>query len=119
MGPYNVSGSGGLSEDDPRRTEGSWNQTVGSAKETLGNALGADGLKREGREQNRAGQGQEAEGQLSDYGSGIKDRLQGTAGGMAAGITGDREAQQKYQRQHDDGKTAQRSAEHDIQKQDL
>lgn len=80
---------------------------------------GSEGLKKEGREQNQAGKGQEAEGQLSDLGSGVKDRVQGTFGGIAAGVTGDRQAQQKYQQQHDDGKTAQRSAESDIQKQDL
>ena len=34
-----------------------------------------------------------------------------------AGVTGDREEQKKYQAIHDDGKTAQRSAEADIQKQ--
>jgi len=71
VGPFAVSGSGGVATDDPNRTEGSWNQTVGSGKEMLGNALGADGLKREGIEQNRAGKGQEAQGQLSDLGSGI------------------------------------------------
>ena len=92
---------------------------MGSAKEAFGNAVGAEGLKKEGQQQNAAGKGQEAEGQLSDFGSGVKDRLQGTFGGAAAGLTGDREAQQKYQAQHDDGKTAQRSAEKDIQKQDL
>jgi len=36
---------------------------------------------------------------------------------MVAGLTGDREKQQRYQMLHDDGKTAQRSAEADIQKQ--
>ena len=34
-----------------------------------------------------------------------------------AGITGDRDKQDRYQQLHDDGKTAQRSAEADIQKQ--
>ena len=52
---------------------------------------------------------------------GRRDRLTvwivGAAGGMVAGLTGDREKQQKYQMMHDDGKTAQRSAEADIQKQ--
>ena len=119
VGPYSVSSSGGISEDDPRRTQGNWDQTVGSGKEMLGNALGAEGLKKEGQEQNAAGKGLEAEGQLSDYGSGIKDRVQGTLGGAAAGVTGDRESQARYQKLHDEGKTAQRSAEADIQKQDL
>lgn len=34
-----------------------------------------------------------------------------------AGLTGDRENQQKYQDQHDVGKTLQRGVEYDIQKQ--
>ena len=41
----------------------------------------------------------------------------GAAGGIVAGITGDRDKQETYQAMHDDGKTAQRSAEADIQKQ--
>jgi uncharacterized protein YjbJ (UPF0337 family) len=35
-----VSGSGAFSKDDPNRTEGSYNQTMGSAKETLGGLIG-------------------------------------------------------------------------------
>ena len=90
---------------------------MGSAKEMVGNAFGAEGLKKEGQQQNAQGKGMEAEGQLSDFGSGMKDRVQGTAGGLAAGITGDRDKQEKYQTQHDDGKTQLRSAQHDNQKQ--
>ena len=71
VGPFAVSGSGGVAQDDPNRTEGSWNQTVGSAKESLGNFVGADGLKQEGIQQNREGKGQEAQGQLADLGSGM------------------------------------------------
>ncbi len=117
LGPYTVTGSGGIAHDDPRRQEGSYNQTMGSAKEMVGNMLGADGLKKEGQQQNAQGKGLEAEGQLADFGSGMKDRAQGTLGGMAAGITGDREKQEKYQLQHDDGKAQLRGAQHDIQKQ--
>lgn len=117
LGPYNVSSSGGVSKDDPRRAQGNWDQTAGSAKETIGNALGMEGMKKEGQEQNAQGKSIEAEGQLSDFGSGIKDRAEGRLGGVGASITGDREAEEKYRMQHDDGKTAQRSAEHDIQKQ--
>lgn len=102
--------SGGVHADDPKRSEGSWNQTVGSGKEMLGNALGAEGLKKEGQRQNAEGKEQEAQGQLSDLGSGIRDRVQGAVGGAVAGVTGDREGQEKYRAMHDDGKTAQRSA---------
>ena len=103
--------------DDPNRSEGSWNQTIGSGKESIGNMLGAEGLKKEGQQQNAEGKAQEAQGQLSDLGSGIGDRVQGTFGGMVSGLTGNREDQEKYRLMHDDGKTAQRSAEADIQKQ--
>lgn len=112
-----MSSSGGISSDDPRRTEGSYNQTMGSAKETIGGLLGVEGMKKEGQQQNAEGKGMEAEGQLADFGGGMKDRAQGALGGIGAGITGDREKQQKYQMQHDDGKTQLRSAQHDIQKQ--
>ncbi|KAI4192123.1 MAG: hypothetical protein LQ346_004469 [Caloplaca aetnensis] len=117
LGPLNVSPSGGMSTDDPNRTEGSWNQTVGSAKETLGNLTGSTALKKEGSEQNAAGKGQEAQGQLSDFGSGVQERVKGAAGGMLAGVTGDREKEEEMRMRHDDAKTKQRSAEADMAKQ--
>ena len=117
LGSVNVAPSGAVTTDDPNRSEGSWNQTVGSAKSAVGGLVGAQGLKNEGDRQYQAGQGQEAQGQLNDYGSGIVDRAKGTVGGAIAGVTGDRQAQQDFQAQHDIGKTQQRSAEADIQKQ--
>lgn len=116
-GPISFTSSGGVATDDQRRTQGQYDQTVGSAKETLGNLVGAEGLKRDGAEQNAMGKGTEAEGQLADFGSGVADRVKGAVGGATAGLTGDREKQQQYQLQHDDGKAAQRGAEIDIQKQ--
>ena len=83
----------------------------------LGNLGGAEGLKEEGVQQNREGKGQEAQGQLSDLGSGMGDRAKGALGGAVAGLTGNKEDQEKYRLQHDDGKTQQRSAEADIEKQ--
>lgn len=35
-----ISSTGAYAKDDPNRTEGSWNQTLGSAKETLGGLIG-------------------------------------------------------------------------------
>ncbi|KAL8705900.1 MAG: hypothetical protein Q9201_000998 [Fulgogasparrea decipioides] len=117
MGPLNVSPSGGVSTDDPNRSEGSWNQTLGSAKESLGGLLGSESLKKEGTQQNAEGKGQEAQGQLSDLGSGVQDRIKGTLGGIGASITGDREKEEEYRIKHDDAKTKQRSAEADMRKQ--
>merc|ERR1711939_85019 len=71
-------------------------------------AVANDSLKQQGREQNLQGQGQEAKGQLSDLGQGISDRVQGTLGGAVAGLTNDRESQQKYADIHDEGKSRQR-----------
>ena len=116
-GPFTMSSSGAATQDDPDRTKGSYNQTMGSAKETVGNIFGAQGLKNEGRQQNAEGQGQEAKGQLNDYGSGIAGRVQGTLGGAASGLMGDKSEQARYQEMHDKSKTQQRGAEHDIQKQ--
>ncbi|KAI9802660.1 MAG: hypothetical protein M1825_002682 [Sarcosagium campestre] len=115
-GPYSLSGSGAVAKDNSERSDGSWNQTVGSAKETVGNLVGADGLKNEGRRQNREGQEQEAAGQLSDLGQGVSDRVTGAVGGAVAGLTGDREAQDRARQTHDEGKTRQRGVEADLQK---
>ncbi|RDW81977.1 hypothetical protein BP6252_03089 [Coleophoma cylindrospora] len=114
---HSISSTGAVTKNDPNRTEGSWNQTVGSAKEAVGGLIGSEDLKRAGAQQNAEGKGQEAQGQLSDFGSGIANRVTGAVGGAVAGVTGDREAQLKAQEQHDVGKTQQRGAEADIQKQ--
>ncbi|KAE8445501.1 hypothetical protein EG329_013391 [Mollisiaceae sp. DMI_Dod_QoI] len=117
IGNVSASSSGAVTKDDPNRTEGSWNQTVGSAKETLGGLVGSQDLKNAGSRQNAEGKSQEAQGQLNDFGSGIADRVTGAVQGGVAGITGDREAQLEAQKKHDVGKTQQRGAEADIQKQ--
>ena len=74
-------------------------------------------LKNSGRQQNLEGQHQEAKGQLSDLGSGIAGRAQGTVGGAVAGITGDKVGQEHYDQMRADGKAQQRGVEHDLQKQ--
>ena len=106
-----------MAKDDPNRTAGNWNQTMGSGKEYLGNLTGSEQMKKEGERQNQDGKAQEAQGQLSDYASGMGDRVQGRVGGAAAALTGDRQEQAKRMEQHDVGKTLQRGAESDIQKQ--
>lgn len=116
-GPFTLSSSGAVAQDNSDRTEGSWNQTIGSAKEFVGNAVGAEGLKQEGIQQNRDGKAQEAQGQLSDLGQGIADRAKGTIGGAMAGVLGDTNSQKAFQDQHDKGKSLQRGAEIDITKQ--
>ncbi|PSS20565.1 hypothetical protein M430DRAFT_120469 [Amorphotheca resinae ATCC 22711] len=117
VGNYSASSTGAVTKDDPNRSTGSWNQTLGSGKEFLGGLVGSENLKQQGQRQNAEGKSQEAKGQLNDLGSGVKDRVSGAVGGAVAGITGDREAQLEAQDKHDAGKTQQRGAEHDIQKQ--
>lgn len=117
LGAFTASSSGAVTKDHPDRSAGSWNQTVGSAKEFAGGLAGSESLKQAGREQNRAGQEQEARGQLNDLASGGADRVAGAIGNAVTGLTGDRAKQAEYQNQHDTGKTQQRGAEHDITKQ--
>ncbi|XDG04155.1 hypothetical protein ABKA04_003770 [Annulohypoxylon sp. FPYF3050] len=113
---FTASSSGAVTKDDPNRTSGAYNQTMGSAKEFVGGLTGSEALKAAGRQQNQEGQQQEAKGQLNDYAGGISDRVAGTIGGAFAGITGNKAAESEYQRQHDAGKTTQRGAEADIVK---
>ncbi|KAF2023738.1 hypothetical protein EK21DRAFT_80165 [Setomelanomma holmii] len=116
-GPYSVSSSGGVAKDDADRTAGSWNQNVGAAKEALGGFVGAEGLKQEGIQQNQEGKAQEAQGQISDLGKGVQDRVGGTIGGAVAGLTGNQSQKVEAQKQHDEGKARQRGVEADLQKQ--
>jgi uncharacterized protein YjbJ (UPF0337 family) len=116
IGGYSVSASG-VAGNDPNRSAGSWNQTLGSGKETLGNLIGNESLKQQGAQQNQEGKEQEAKGQLSDLGSGIADRVSGTVGGAVAGVTGNEFDKAKYQAKHDQGKTQQRGVEADLDKQ--
>ena len=116
IGGVSVSASG-VAANDPNRQAGSWNQNVGSAKEAVGGFIGNENLKQAGQQQNAEGKSQEAQGQLSDLGKGVTDRVAGAVGGAVAGVTGDREAAKAAERQHDTGKTLQRGAEADIQKQ--
>lgn len=114
---FTASSTGAITKDDPDRAGGSWDQTIGSAKETVGGLVGSENLKQQGRQQNLEGQQREAKGQLNDYGSGVYNRVQGAVGNTVSSLTGDREGQKEYQDIHDSGKTQQRGAEHDIQKQ--
>ena len=63
------------------------------------------------------GKSQEAQGQINDYASGMTNRVGGAVGSAVAGLTSDRDAQAAAQDRHDIGKTQQRGAEADIQKQ--
>jgi uncharacterized protein YjbJ (UPF0337 family) len=116
-GPFTLSSSGAVAADNPDRTAGSWNQTVGAAKEAVGGLIGSESLKQAGIQQNKEGKAQEASGQLNDLGSGISDRVTGAVGGAVAGLTGDKVEQEKRQQQHDYGKSLQRGVEVDLQKQ--
>jgi len=114
---HSISSSCAVTKNNEDRSAGSWNQTIGSAKSAVGGLVGSEDLRKAGDRQNAEGKAQEAQGQLSDFGSGVANRVTGAVGGAVAGFTGDREAQLKAQEQHDIGKTQQRGAEADIQKQ--
>ncbi|KAI9892033.1 MAG: hypothetical protein M1814_002228 [Vezdaea aestivalis] len=117
VGPATVSGGGGLAVDDPARSQGQWNQTVGSAKSAVGGLVGSEDLKAQGERQNAEGKGLEAQGQLNDLGKGVKDRVGGTLGGVGASLTGDRTKQEEYDQQRRDGKAQQLGVEKDLTKQ--
>jgi len=110
-GPLNLSSSGAATIDNQDRRQGKTDQLVGSGKEFAGNVVGSENLRREGRDQNAEGQGQEAYGQLKDLASGVADRVTGTIGAVASSVVGNKEAQSDYKTQHDKGKTTQRGVE--------
>ncbi len=116
-GPVNVSGSGAATVDDPNRTQGQWDQTIGNAKSAVGGLVGSQDLQAQGQQQTQLGQGQEAEGQYNDYTSGVGNRVKGTLGAAGASVLGNEDSQQAYQNQRDVGKTQQRSVESDISSQ--
>ena len=105
VGGVSISSSG-VAANDPERQKGSWDQTIGSAKETVGGLIGNQSLKNEGREQNAAGQGREAAGQVSDLGKGVADRVSGSVQGGFASLTGNTEAKLKADEQHATGKVS-------------
>jgi len=116
LGPVTATGEGGAHVDNADRQQGSWDQTLGSGKQFVGGLVGSESLKSEGQSQYEAGVARETQGQATDLASGLTDRVKGSLGGIGAAITDDREAQARYQEQHDAGKAAQRSVEYDLQK---
>lgn len=117
MGPVAADPQTGVTaKDDPKRTQGTWDQTVGSAKESLGNLIGNENLRRDGQEQNASGKAQEAKGQLQDWGEGAADRAKGALGSVGAAVKGDRTEEEKWRDVHDEGKVRQRGAEVDMEK---
>lgn len=99
-GPFAISGEGGVAKDGEERTQGRYDQTMGSVKEATGNLLGNQSMVQDGRDQNARGQGQEAKGQLKDLKQGVGERVQGRLGGAVAGLTGDRDEQERYMDKH-------------------
>jgi uncharacterized protein YjbJ (UPF0337 family) len=114
-GPFTVNPSG-VAKDNPDRTSGSWNQTVGSAKESVGGLIGNESLRSAGERQNAEGKEQEARGQLSDLGVGVLGRAKGTVGSAVAGVLGDEKAKAEFEKGHDEGKARQRGVEAELQK---
>ena len=42
VGPFSASTSGAVTKDDPNRSDGSWNQTIGSTKSAVGGLVGSE-----------------------------------------------------------------------------
>jgi len=116
LGPITATGEGGGHVDNKDRQQGAFDQTIGSGKQFVGGVIGSESLKAQGREQYDRGVQRETAGQASDLVEGISKRVGGTLGNIGAAVTGDTEAQRTYQQQHAEGKAAQRSVEHDLQK---
>ena len=78
--------------------------------------IGNDGLRKAGQEQNQAGKEAEAEGQVRDWGEGVKGRVAGGVGKVAAAATGDDQEEKRWKDVHDEGKVRQRGVEKDVEK---
>ncbi|TGZ81612.1 hypothetical protein EX30DRAFT_318748 [Ascodesmis nigricans] len=113
VGPLNVSGAG-VTVDNKDRIHGQKDQTLGSGKEFVGNLVGNKSLTDEGRDQNAQGQTRETVGQVKDFVGGAADRVVGTVGSGLASVTGNKNAEQSYQKQHDKGKTNLRGVQDEI-----
>ncbi|KAJ6257973.1 hypothetical protein Dda_7763 [Drechslerella dactyloides] len=113
LGPVTATGEGGAHVDNKDRQQGTWDQTVGSGKQFVGGIIGNESLKSQGRTQYDEGVRKEASGQASDLVEGLSNRVGGTIGAM---VSTDRNEQEEYRRQHDEGKAAVRSVQYDLQK---
>ncbi|KAK6526237.1 hypothetical protein TWF694_004846 [Orbilia ellipsospora] len=114
LGPVTATAEGGTHVDHEDRQKGSWDQTIGSGKQFVGGLIGSESLKAQGRAQYDDGVRLETSGQASDLSQGVVNRVVGTLGAMTST---DSEEREKYNRQHDEGKAAVRSVQHDLQKQ--
>ncbi|KAF3912579.1 hypothetical protein ABW21_db0205715 [Orbilia brochopaga] len=114
LGPVTATGEGGAHVDNKDRQQGAWDQTIGSGKQFVGGVVGNESLKQQGRAQYDQGVQQETAGQASDLVEGVGNRVTGAIGSM---VSNDKNVQDAYSRQHDDGKAAVRSVQHDLQRQ--
>jgi len=113
LGPVTATGEGGAHVDNKDRQQGSWDQTIGSGKQFVGGLVGNESLKTQGRTQYDEGVQRETAGQANDLVEGFSNRVGGTIGAM---VSNDKNEQDSYKRQHDDGKAAVRSVQDDLQK---
>jgi len=113
LGPITATGEGGAHVDNKDRQEGSFDQTIGSGKQFVGGLIGSEALKAQGRDQYNQGVQREAAGQASDLVEGISNRVSGALG---SAVSGDALEKERYREQHDEGKAAVRSVQHDLQK---
>ncbi|KAF3933119.1 hypothetical protein ABW19_dt0201559 [Dactylella cylindrospora] len=113
LGPFTATGEGGAHVDSKDRQQGAFDQTIGSGKQFVGGLVGSESLKAQGREQYNQGVQRETAGQANDLVEGFGNRISGALG---SALSSDKDEQETYKRQHDDGKAAVRSVQHDLQK---
>ncbi|KAK6329682.1 hypothetical protein TWF696_003552 [Orbilia brochopaga] len=114
LGPVTATADGAAHVDNKDRQQGAWDQTIGSGKQFIGGVVGNETLKSQGRAQYDEGVRRETSGQASDLVEGLSNRVGGAIGSM---VTTDKNVEEAYRQQHDDGKAAVRSVQHDLQKQ--
>jgi len=113
LGPVTATAEGGTHVDSKDRQQGAWDQTIGSGKEFVGGLVGNESLKTQGRTQYDEGVRREASGQANDLVEGMGNRVAGSLGAL---ISTDEQDQERFNRQHDEGKAAIRSVQYDLQR---
>ncbi|KAM0790119.1 hypothetical protein ACM66B_005444 [Microbotryomycetes sp. NB124-2] len=80
-----------MSDEQPSKLRGQYNEIVGGLKETYGQAVGSKYLEDAGRDQAAQGQVEQKAVQTQGYVEGVTDRIGGKADRLVGIISGDKE----------------------------